>query len=60
MKIPQTDAHIDALMRMHAAKESLAQVVDAQGRALGVLIARRLRQPLFGGEADYLWPTDYL
>ena len=51
LKIPQTDAHIDALMRMHAAKESLAQVVDAQGRSLGVLIARRLRQPLFGGQA---------
>ncbi len=51
LKIPHTDAHIDALMRMHGAKESLAQVVDAQGRVLGVLVARRLRQPLFGGQA---------
>ena len=51
LEIPHTDAHIDALMRMHAAKESLAQVVDAQGRVLGVLIAGRLRQPLFGGGA---------
>ena len=51
LQIPHTDAYIDALMRMHGAKESLAQVVDAQGRVLGVLIGRRLRQPLFGGEA---------
>ncbi len=51
LKIPHTDAHINALMRMQGAKESLAQVVNAQGRVLGVLVARRLRQPLFGGEA---------
>ena len=51
LKIPHTDAQIDALMRMHAAKESLAQVVDAQGRVLGMILASRLRQPLFGGGA---------
>jgi CBS domain containing-hemolysin-like protein len=49
--IPHTDAHIDALMRMHAAKESLAQVVDAQGRVLGMLLTARIGQPLFGGGA---------
>ncbi len=49
LKIPHTDSHIDALMRMHSAQESLAQVVDAHGAPLGILTDRRLREPLFRG-----------
>ncbi len=49
LEIPATDTHIDALMRMHGAQESLAQVVDAEGQTIGVLAARRLREPLFRG-----------
>ena len=49
LEIPHTDTHIDALMRMHSAAESLAQVVDAEGRPLGILTADRLREPLFRG-----------
>ncbi|MFH1919201.1 MAG: CNNM domain-containing protein [Planctomycetota bacterium] len=49
MEIPHTDSHVDALMRMQSAQESLAQVVDAEGQTLGILTARRLREPLFRG-----------
>jgi CBS domain containing-hemolysin-like protein len=51
VEIPSTDTHLDALMRMHRAKESLAQVIDGAGRTLGLLTAARLRGPLFRGEA---------
>jgi len=47
LEIPHTDSHVDALMRMHHAQESLAQVVDAEGQPLGILTARRLRERLF-------------
>jgi putative hemolysin len=49
LNLPHTDRHLDALMRMHGAQESLAQVVDAEGRTLGILTARQLRQPLLRG-----------
>ena len=49
LKVPDTDSHIDALMRMHSVQESLAQVIDAEGRTLGILTARSLREPLFHG-----------
>lgn len=48
-QIPHNDTHINALMRMHRANESLAQVVDAAGCAVGILSAARLRQPLLHG-----------
>jgi len=51
LEIPHTDTHVDALIRMHSAAESLAQVVDAEGRPLGILTADRLREPLFRGGA---------
>jgi CBS domain containing-hemolysin-like protein len=51
LEIPQSDTHIDALMRMHSAKESLAQVVNPAGRPVGILLAQRLREPLFRGGA---------
>ena len=47
LEIPYSYTHIDALMWMHSAKESIAQVVDAEGRPLGVLTAGQLREPLF-------------
>jgi putative hemolysin len=49
LEIPQSDTHIDALMRMYRAKESLAQVVDLSGRPVGILTARRLGEPLLRG-----------
>ncbi len=48
-EIPQSDTYIDALMRMHSAKESLAQVVDLSGRPVGLLTAHRLNEPLLRG-----------
>ena len=49
LEIPHTDRHIEALIRMQTAGESIAQVVDAGGETLGLVTARRLREPLFGG-----------
>ena len=49
LEIPHTNSHIEALMQMHGARESLARVVDAEGHTLGILTARRLREPLFRG-----------
>ena len=46
LKISHTDTHIDALMRMHSAKEDLAHVVDADGQTVGILTAQQLREPL--------------
>lgn len=41
------ETHLGALVRMQNARESLAQVVDAQGTTIGVVSAARLRAPLF-------------
>jgi len=49
VEIPQGDTHIDALMRMHEARENLAQVVDGGGRTVGLLTMARLREPLLSG-----------
>jgi len=49
LEVSESDTHIDALMQMHTAGESLARVVDADGHTLGILTARQLRQPLFRG-----------
>lgn len=49
LEIPQSATHIDALMRMNSAKESLAQVVNPAGRPVGILLAHRLSEPLFRG-----------
>ena len=49
LEIPHTETHIDALMRMQSAGESLALVLDAEGLTLGVVTAQRLREPLFRG-----------
>ncbi len=49
LEIPEADTHISALMRMQATHENLARVVDAEGRTVGILTARRLREPLLRG-----------
>ncbi len=48
-EVPHTDTHIEALMRMHSAQESLALVVDHDREPLAILTAARLREPLFHG-----------
>lgn len=51
MTVMETDTHLDALMRMQAAREDLAQIVVRDGRRVGILSIQRLREPLFrGGE----------
>lgn len=47
--VPASDTHIAALMRMHNAGESIARVVDTQGKTVGLLTAATLRAPLFSG-----------
>ena len=49
IEIPHTANHIDAMVRMENAGETLARVVDAEGKTLGILTARNLRGPLFRG-----------
>ena len=49
LRISHTDTHISALTRMHSAGESLAEVVDSDGKTIGILTARRLREPLLRG-----------
>lgn len=49
LKVAHTDTHIEALMRMHSAQETLALVVDQNHEPLAVLTAARLREPLFHG-----------
>lgn len=43
----QSETYLGALTSMQGAQESLAQVVDASGRAAGILLLQRLREPLF-------------
>ena len=49
LEVPAEEAHIVALMRLESAGESLARVVDDQGRTVGIVTARQLREPLFRG-----------
>ena len=46
MAIPATSTLVDAVMRMHAQKEPIAQVVDADNRPVAILTADQLHQPL--------------
>lgn len=52
MKLSHHDTHIKALTRMHGEHEELAEVVDDQGRSLGIVTAARLQQRLFLGEGE--------
>lgn len=47
LAIPEDTSHVAALMQMQSAKESLARVVSADGRILGIVTTDRLREPLF-------------
>jgi len=47
MQIPESEAHLAALIQMQTARESLALVVDARQKAVALLTAARLREPLF-------------
>jgi CBS domain containing-hemolysin-like protein len=49
LKIHNTANYLDALMGLHSRNESLAEVVDEAGQAVGILTAHRLRKPLFRG-----------
>jgi len=46
IEIPTEATHLDALMRLQTARESLARVVDDRGETLGVVSIDRLREPL--------------
>ena len=48
-EIPQTDTHISALTSMQNARETMARVVDRQGKTVGLLTVRDLTEPLFRG-----------
>ncbi len=47
LAIPQATPHVAALMQLESADETLARVVDADGRTLGIITADQLREPLF-------------
>ncbi|MBN1590245.1 MAG: DUF21 domain-containing protein [Pirellulales bacterium] len=49
IEIPRTANHIDAVVRMENAGESLARVVDQQGGTVGIVTAGSLRKSLFHG-----------
>ena len=49
LEIPSTDDHLSALMKMQAANEPIAQLVDDRGASAGVLTFEQLSQPLFRG-----------
>lgn len=49
LEIPEETSHVAALMQMQSADESLARVVDARGKTIGIVDADRLREPLFLG-----------
>lgn len=47
--ISQKEPHIDALVKMENASESMARVVDVTGHTVGIVTDRNLRRPLFFG-----------
>ena len=47
LDLPHDMPHVAALMRMESAEETLAQVVDSEGKTLGIVTADQLRAPLF-------------
>jgi putative hemolysin len=46
VEIPASATHLDALMRLQTARESLARVVGPSGETIGVVSIDRLREPL--------------
>ncbi|NLX99144.1 MAG: DUF21 domain-containing protein [Rhodopirellula sp.] len=49
LMVAQNDSYINVLTRLHGAKENLAEVLDEDGRAVGIVTAASLREPLFRG-----------
>ncbi len=49
LEIGDADTHVAALMRMHSSGESLARVIDTDGRTIGILTEPDLREPFFPG-----------
>ncbi|MDA7979522.1 MAG: DUF21 domain-containing protein [Pirellulales bacterium] len=50
LAISATELHLNALMKMHAAGETLAKVVDEEDNLVGLLLLQRLVEPLLLGE----------
>jgi CBS domain containing-hemolysin-like protein len=48
LSIPAAETHIGALLTMQTKRETLAKVVDAQGKTLGLVHVQQLNEPLFG------------
>lgn len=48
MKIRENETHLTSLIRMQTAKATLAVVLDVEENVVGLLTARRLRDPLVG------------
>ncbi|MBN2023748.1 MAG: DUF21 domain-containing protein [Pirellulales bacterium] len=57
LEIAASDTYLAALVRMENEGQTMAQVVDAEGRAVGLLSARRLRESLFRGQKTAGDPT---
>lgn len=47
IEISQNEPHIDALVKMENASESMARIVDIAGQTVGIVTDRNLRRPLF-------------
>ena len=50
LAISAAERHLNALMKMHAAGETLAKVVDEEDNLVGLLLLQRLVEPLLLGE----------
>jgi CBS domain containing-hemolysin-like protein len=48
MTIAASETHVGALLSLQTRRESLAKVVDAQGKVQGLVYAQNLNEPLFG------------
>jgi CBS domain containing-hemolysin-like protein len=49
IEISENTPHVDALVKMENASESMARVIDATGHTVGIVTDRNLRRPLFFG-----------
>lgn len=49
IKIPHTQPHIATLIRMRTENEPVAQLLDNQGKSVGIISMDRLTEPLLGG-----------
>lgn len=47
LDVPATDTHIDAMLRLHRAGQSLARIVNQDGRVVGIVTLKALSAPLY-------------